>query len=792
MNSPQQRADDSSTTTALTTTLVNDTQRHSVILCSICSFTAFRVRDVVNHLSLHSGSILACGLDSCTRTYTNLRSFKSHLEHHHPDFYPDLIQLPEFSNNSIFTNILPAPVPDLQPMPETPEYFAPSPAPLSPPQASIDSIDRATQEFLEIILKNGCNYNIPFKAMQELSTKLVRFIHSLSSSGSLNDELVHSFLHSLNSQDNFDRSLEKHFNANFPEVINIRGSNDSFVCFPFKPALDFLLSKFSNFNQILSNSSNSENQKSFFSSSSATDVDTVYINLYVDDFQLANPLLKKRSLKNSVTGIYFRVITTDNLNFSRRENIGVLSLVNSKTFKEHSGAIFEYISQSINPLLDGTFVLNLGGEARLLKLKVGFFSTDSLAASSLLGMKKSFNHQFCCRFCTTPKDSFSSAFTENLDIVRTHSTYLESLNHVSSLEDGQDYFGIAKESCLKHLSIPNYSCLFPPCIDHDIFEGVLPKMIKFSLTYFISKRFFSFSTFNSKVRSFKLSGKDKANFPLVDFDLVSRLRFTASEGYTFSRFYLLFLDNVPVDDPVYIIVVHLVKIIQILMSFNITPGELIVLENLISVFLRLCSEYDEAIGGMTVKFHHLIHYPRLIKQFGPPRVFSTINFESLHSYLKSKIKNSKNWRSTCYTIATKYVRSQIFSETKQFVEFGCTPFLLGLPSLMSSLQSDEVYSLTSLKMYNSTFKCFKSAILLNQSIETIQFLYVEQIFKISGNYFLYGTIHDAYSETEGQYFLEPSQNHNFVILSSLSSTFSYEVYSKDTQKFIVSYFNLNI
>ena len=102
---------------------------------------------------------------------------------------------------------------------------------------------------------------------------------------------------------------------------------------------------------------------------------------------------------------------------------------------------------------------------------------------------------------------------------------------------GKIFFGILKHSNLKFFDIPNYYSLFPPCIDHDIFEGILPKVTKCSLKYFPSKKFFTLNEFFYQVKSFKFSGKDKQNFPLINKEFYVNLRFTASEGYYFSRFF---------------------------------------------------------------------------------------------------------------------------------------------------------------------------------------------------------------------------------------------------------------
>ena len=90
----------------------------------------------------------------------------------------------------------------------------------------------------------------------------------------------------------------------------------------------------------------------------------------------------------------------------------------------------------------------------------------------------------------------------------------------------------------------------------------------------------------------------------------------------------------------------------------------------------------------------------MIENFGPPRIFSTINFESLHSLLKSEIKNSRNWKSVCYTIATKYARSQLFFQEPAAQEFGISSYLGPLPSFMSNVNSDLIQSLSGLKFLN--------------------------------------------------------------------------------------------
>ena len=773
-----------------------DSSATIVILCNLCRFRGLRSGAVVNHLSQHPSMNLYCGIDYCAKSYVNLGSFKKHLSRHHSNFYPTIIGgLPNIDPSSVFSVDLLGPNTNINDQrnslqveqiqsegTNSPSMFVPSPinflheTPITVP----------TKQFLQILVEGGCQFNTPFKSIQQLSSSLVTYFFDLYSNGLLNEDLKYNLLHVINSSDQFDNALIDMFDAIFPHQITIENTNYSFVCFPFKKTLDYLLKKFDSFAEITKpDTLNPNNICSFFTASPSIESNTIYINLYLDDFQLANPLLRKSSLKNSITGIYFRIVTSDNFKFSTRDNIHVLSLINSKVFKDNTGVIFHYLAQEINTYLNNPFFVTIGSETRLVTLKIAFFSTDSLAASFVLGFKGSFNHNYCCRECTCTRENFKTTFSEDSVSIRTHKSFLNSYAEISNLQDGEDHYGIIRVSDIRHFNCPDFSKLFPFCIDHDIFEGILPRIVQFSLDYFVRKKYFTYNMFKLRVKSFNFLGKDKDNFPLIDFESQSKIRFTASEGYTFIRFFLLFLHNIPLDDPVYLIVDHLVKIVLILMSFNFSFELLTILENLVSNFLFMCSQYAEGLP-ITVKFHHLIHYPRLITIFGPPRLFSTINFESLHSHLKSKIKNSKNWQSVCYTIATKYARSQVFRNESKSLEFGSKLLFQPLPELLTSFQNNEIVSLSALKQHNNHYKCHKSAIFFKNR-DQLEFLEIEHIFKIQSQYFFYGNIYVCFNENNYIYF-GPFVRKDYVVLSNLYNRHSYEIYHKDSNKFIVPYY----
>lgn len=58
--------------------------------CALCAFAALRLVILINHyISRHAGSdshAIKCNLNGCTKEYTNLRSFASHVHRKHSMF----------------------------------------------------------------------------------------------------------------------------------------------------------------------------------------------------------------------------------------------------------------------------------------------------------------------------------------------------------------------------------------------------------------------------------------------------------------------------------------------------------------------------------------------------------------------------------------------------------------------------------------------------------------------------------------------------------------------------------
>ena len=131
-----------------------------VIFCKICGFSGFRCRDVVNHLASEDWSILTCGVDGCTREFSSLRSFKSHLSNYHPDFYPDIrYEVPDLENSTVFSSS-----PSVE---QTPNNTA-----IDLPVSEIPDIDPTERFLLKIIQSLPSMRTLTFKLKMPPETSL--------------------------------------------------------------------------------------------------------------------------------------------------------------------------------------------------------------------------------------------------------------------------------------------------------------------------------------------------------------------------------------------------------------------------------------------------------------------------------------------------------------------------------------------------------------------------------------------------------------------------------------------
>lgn len=183
--------------------------------------------------------------------------------------------------------------------------------------------------------------------------------------------------------------------------------------------------------------------------------------------------------------------------------------------------------------------------------------------------------------------------------------------------------------------------LFVPDLFHDFNEGIILKVLAPILSKYYSNDYSSLFRRmgqiiwpNGRVKSISKEGKLKGNGCQV-FDFFLLFPFICPEVRNSKEF------------EVYL---QLRKVINFFMASSFTKIDLqhikIEIEYFYEIYFKfiikpsLKNRSSKKHIKFTMKMHHLVHYVKLIKLFGPLYVFSTLRFERKHQSCKKNIKSS--------------------------------------------------------------------------------------------------------------------------------------------------------
>jgi len=202
----------------------------------------------------------------------------------------------------------------------------------------------------------------------------------------------------------------------------------------------------------------------------------------------------------------------------------------------------------------------------------------------------------------------------------------------------------------------------PPCLGHDIFEGVLSYDVALYLKYFIKKKqWLTYSILNRRIKQFKYKGTDALTKPCAVNSEVPKLSGQAIQNWNFLRLLpVLIGDKVqnPEDD-VWQLTLQLKDIVDMICAQTISSAQVAYLDILIQEYLESRkSLFPES--PLKPKHHYLRHYPALIFKFGPLIRVWTMRFESKHSYFKRCARHLKNFKNICLTLSERHQMFQAY------------------------------------------------------------------------------------------------------------------------------------
>lgn len=301
----------------------------------------------------------------------------------------------------------------------------------------------------------------------------------------------------------------------------------------------------------------------------------------------------------------------------------------------------------------GVFVPAL---AQYVKGTVFCVCADNLGANSLAGFQESFNAEKFCRFCliskTEIKNTQSRDFT--LRTVEGHNSYVEELQSSGR----QNVCGVKMECPLsKQLSYFHPITGFPPDVLHDLFEGIVPAELSVCLQSLIAKGFLSHDDLNRSIKTFPYKDTDKRNKPKA----IAKTCFAKGsiggnghENWALIRLLPLMIGHrIPEYDPAWEILMDLKVIVELAVCSSFSEKTLCYMESLINDHKRLLVDTFPDFS-IRPKHHFVDHYPHLIRCFGPLVPLWTMRFEAKHSYFKSVVHDTHNFKNVLLTLAVKH------------------------------------------------------------------------------------------------------------------------------------------
>ncbi|KAF7641351.1 hypothetical protein LDENG_00283860, partial [Lucifuga dentata] len=336
--------------------------------------------------------------------------------------------------------------------------------------------------------------------------------------------------------------------------------------------------------------------------------------LYQDAFEIVNPLGSAKK-KHKILEVYFTLANFDPFYRSSIENLQLLLLCREVDFKYFGhDKVFSKMLLDINELEMNGLVIS----GHVVKATVFCIAGDNLGSHNIGGFTENFSTStYCCRYCLVTRSELHDL--QKAAPPRTVQNYSEA---VEELQSG----ALTESKGLKFDSAFNSLTYFhvcqpglPPCIGHDVFEGVVAYDLAIYIKYFVKvKKFFTYSQLNRRIRQFSYQGSDATSTPSEVVEKGVKIGGQAAENWSLLRLLPIIIGEKirDTEDPVWQLTVHLKELVELICAPKIALSQVALLNVLIGKYLETRKELfpDDKLKP---KNHYIVHYPALILKFGP-------------------------------------------------------------------------------------------------------------------------------------------------------------------------------
>lgn len=380
--------------------------------------------------------------------------------------------------------------------------------------------------------------------------------------------------------------------------------------------------------------------------------------LYQDSFEIVNPLGSAKKT-HKVLAVYLSVANLPIHLRSNTDNMFLVMLCIENDLKHFGIAkVFSQLLEDLKSLeTDG---INVDGET----VKCGLFciAGDNLGSHCIGGFTENFSSsKYFCRYCEIKRSEFE-ADPNACGPPRTPERYDTAVADLQA-ENLQGVRGIKVNSIFNtlesfHVSQPG----LPPCLGHDLFEGVMSYDLPLYLKNIIKKKkWFTYSLLNRRIKQFKYKGSEAQTKPCAVNPDRAKLSGQAIQNWNLLRLLpVLIGDKVQNhEDEVWQLALQLKDIVELICAQNISLSQIAYLDTLIQEYLELRKMLFPE-NQLKPKHHYLRHYAALFLKFGPLSRLWTLRFESKHCYFKRCARHLKNFKNICQTLSERHQMYQAY------------------------------------------------------------------------------------------------------------------------------------
>lgn len=394
-----------------------------------------------------------------------------------------------------------------------------------------------------------------------------------------------------------------------------------------------------------------------------TETFRIVLGLYVDEFELANPLGTSRK-KHKMFSLYWVLANLPSKDRSSLQSIQLAILCRASTVKQHGYTdVLRPFVQDLETLEQhGVYIEHLGD---CVKGTVLFVSSDNLGAHSLAGLQESFTVEHPCRFCFAKRSEIQEKKVQSGAFeLRTKQQHDRQVAEVLNDESLVKQYGV-KGGCVLSERLEYFHTVggFPPDIMHDLMEGVIPIEMSLCINDLVLRKLISLESLNQAIKQFPYKFSDKVDQPqIIPATFASRgtIGGNAHENWALIRLLPLIIGfDIPERDQTWEILLLLKDILEMAVAFRFTEDSLDFLDAKIAEHRDLLLTVFPHFK-LRPKHHYIEHYTQLIRMYGPLRDVWTMRFEGKHKFFKQVIRDTKNFKNVTQTLAVRHQRLMVY------------------------------------------------------------------------------------------------------------------------------------